>query len=251
MPIINIKHLFNLDRFYNGNNPDKLPATDLPEAGENNINRRIEKIYGRDEINLQLLFEKWVGRDDWKLKDEAIPLLMAMDPENKSLPGESDIRNIYDDLWLHAKGCVEQGLLKVINDEQPPEEWRAQPTDVYCWAKISRVEVPESLGRLMEFVITTLKNPEDEESRTNRLNHGDGVTNTYDINREKTLGMALAILAAFPEQCKNSKGKVTAEYILKIMDEKNHLFPDIGISNLSTESRTELLEKWLNTISSD
>lgn len=248
MPIINIKHLFNLARFYNGNKPDELPVTGLPESIGENINRRMEKIYGRDEINLQLLFEKWVGRNDWKLKDEAIPLLMAMDPENKWLSGERDKENIYDDLWLHAKGCVEQGLLKVTNHEQPPEEWRAQPADVYRWAKISRVEVPESLGRLMEFVITTVKMAEDEESRVPGLDNGNGVPDSYDINREKTLGMALAILATFPEQCKNSEGKVTAENVLKTMNEKSHVFPEIRNSGLSAAARMDLLEQWLNII---
>ena len=37
------------------------------------------------------------------------------------------------------------------------QEWSVQPAEFYCWASVSRVEVPEQLASLMEFIISTVK----------------------------------------------------------------------------------------------
>lgn len=236
MPIINLKNFFSYGRFCRRKNTDTT-VTEIA-SGDKVINQRMEEIYGRDQLALQLLYEQWVGKNDWKLKDEALLLLLAIDPELKSFPGNIDEKNIYDKLWIHARDCVEQGLLKVINLEQAPEEWCVKPVDVYRWAIISRIEVPAELGRLMEYIVSTVKQAVADK---------DG-TDDYDKNRENILGMALAILAAFPERCKNGEGQVTADNILEMMDKKSHISPETRNTGLPVTDRRELIEKWLNTL---
>ena len=245
MPIISLKNIFHIDRSRSANNPENSPIGDNPDNSQKNVTQRIEEIYGPDQIKRQLLYEKWVVKEDWRLKDEAIPLLMALDPDNQSCSTNIDLNKIYNDLWSHARNCSEQGLLKVKNPEQPPEEWRARPADVYCWAKISRIEIPDTLGRLMEFVINTVKQTVTGENKPARMNNLDPESGEYALNREKILGMALAILVAYPEQCKNGTGQVTVENILKLIDEKSHIWPAVHIGNLPLAVRRDLLEQWL------
>lgn len=237
MPIINLKHIFHFDRFRTGNHPEKVITGDNQDNMEKNMNQRMEDIYGQDQVKLQLLYEKWIIKNDWRLKDEALPLLLAIDPDFKSYAIDDEQIKLCDELWPHARDCVEQGLLKVINREQPQEEWRVRPIDVYRWSKISRIDIPETLGRLMEFVVNTVK------IDTNPVKD--------DKNRENILGMALAILATFPEQCKNDKGQVTGEKILKTIDEKRHLWTGNDKPDVPLAGYTELVNKWLKTISED
>lgn len=237
MPITRFKQLFQFDHFYPGKKPEKSITANIADDGREDINQRMEEIYGQDLIKLQLLYEKWVMKGDWRLKDEALLLLLAIDPENKSNPSEIEQNKIYNELWSHAMDCVEQGLLKVINHEQPPEEWRVRPVDVYQWSKISRIETPEPLGRLMEFVVNSVKS--------------DKSSVEFDKNRENILGMALAVLAASPERCKNDMGQITVERILKIIEEKSHFWPDNDKPDAPLSGYRDLINKWLTTVNSD
>lgn len=237
MPIINLKNIFHFNRFRTANNTKKPATENNSDIRDKNMNQRMEDIYGQDQIKLQLLYEKWIVKDDWRLKDEALPLILAIDPACNSYSTDNDQINIQDELWSHARDCVEQGLLNVMNREQPPGEWRVKPVDVYHWSKISRIEIPEALDRIMDFVVNTVKM--------------DTTSVEYDKNRENILGMALAIVAACPEQCKNNKGQITVEKILEIIEEKHHFCPDNLRPDGPLSGYTDLINRWLNTISSD
>ncbi len=47
-------------------------------------NQRLQNIHGREKIDLQMLYEKWVVKDSWLLKHEALPLLFGIDPERNT-----------------------------------------------------------------------------------------------------------------------------------------------------------------------
>ena len=237
MPKINLKHIFRFDRFRSSNNPEKQVSGDNPDMVGKDLNQRMDDIYGQDRIKLQLLYEKWIIKDDWRLKDEALPLLLAIDPAGSLYSTENGQNNIQDELWFHARDCVEQGLLNVINREQPPGEWRVKPVDVYHWSKISRIEIPETLDRLMDFVVNTVKM--------------ETTSVEYDKNRENILGMALAIVSACPDQCKNDKGQITAEKILELIEEKHQFWPENPRADVPLSGYTDLINKWLKTIAKD
>ena len=207
------------------------------------IKERFSYIYGEELMRLQLLYENWAVKESWLIKEEALPLMVAIDPN--SLPAcESDIENLLNESWMHAKSCVEQGLLQVINREDKPEQWRAKPLDIYRWAKISRIPCPDTLATLMEFVSNTIKQTDEYHSHIN----SDLTAAKFDKDRERILGMALAILAAYPDKCRNNKGRVKVDRILDIINEKrSHWLGDEELS-MSTTVIRDLISKWLNTL---
>ena len=47
---------------------------------DNDLRQREKELFGEDRVRLQRLYEKWVVKETWLLHDEAIPLLLAIDP---------------------------------------------------------------------------------------------------------------------------------------------------------------------------
>jgi hypothetical protein len=211
------------------------------------INQRLENIYGRNRIEQQMLYEKWIVKESWLLKHEALPLLFGLNPETgiRSLPEQ--LQNDINQLWDHAKNCVEQGLLKVMNREQNNEEWRATPLDIYRWARISRMELPDAFIMLMEYVSKTIKQPDTRYKSTGADSADDGYIK-FDENREKLLGIALALLAAYPEKCRNSRGKVKVDKIVSLINENGSFWLGDEKLELSSTAMRDLIGKWLNTL---
>lgn len=209
--------------------------------------RQKEKdIYGEDRIEQQKIYEKWVVKESWHLKNQAIPLLLSMDPENVSTSlCDEETKQKYQNLWEHAQHCVEQELLFVLNRECPVDEWEASPIDVYKWAAISRVELPKELSLLMEFVMKSLVPTTNFNNNSRSSKKQNEVL--YDKSKERILGAALAVLAAYPERCRNKKGRVRAENILSLINKnKNDLFGE-EIPELSVTASSDLINQWLKT----
>jgi hypothetical protein len=207
--------------------------------------RQKEKdIYGKDRIEQQKLYEKWAVKKSWHLKDQAIPLLLSMDPDNISISLFDEVaEQKYQDLWGHAQHCVEQDLLLVMNRECPIDEWEANPIDVYKWAAISRVELPKELSSLMEFVMTTMVSTADIDDGS--IDNKKQNVITYDGDKERILGAALAMLATYPEKCRNKKGRVRAENILLLINENEGVLFGEKTPDLSPTAALDLINKWL------
>jgi len=210
------------------------------------LSQREKAIYGEDKIKQQKLYEKWAVKTTWHLKDQAIPLLLSIDPEKYSDSSyDKAAEHKYQDLWEHAQQCVEQDLLFVINRESPVEEWEAKPIDVYKWAAISRVDLPEQLSTLMEFVMMTLVHTENDA-----LNSQDGKDQTdvsYNSSKEHILGAALAMLSSYPDQCVNKKGRMRAENIISLINENEIKLFGEKTPDLSSTAAIDLINKWIRT----
>ncbi len=218
-----------------------------PGSEQNDLHKRLQQIYGEQQIELQLRYEKWAIRESWQLKDEALPLLCGLEPGTAIFaPAADQPTPPLDELWSHAQSCVQQGLLPVINREQPSADWRVRPLDVYRWAKVSRISVPEVLNTLMDFVARTIKS-ETTGTSAQTDDHVDRSAH-FDQNRETVLGVALALLAAYPEQCRNQKGRVQADKILRLMDEKGGFWSNNAQVDFSSMATRDLINKWLNTL---
>lgn len=207
--------------------------------------RQKEKhIYGEDRIKQQKLYEKWVVKESWHLKNQAIPLLLSMDPENVSISlCDEEIKQKYQDLWEHAQHCVGQELLFVLNRECPVDEWEASPIDVYKWAAISRVELPKELSPLMEFVMKSLVSSTNFSNNSRSSKKHDEVSS--DRGKERILGAALSMLAAYPERCRNKKGRVRAENILNLINENENALFGEKIPELSFTVGLDIINQWL------
>jgi hypothetical protein len=224
------------------------------QTSEEDIRSRENEVFGKEKLQQQRLYEKWVSKNSWLLKSEGIPLLLGMDPQAVNDKTEPvDNKHEHNDLWEHAKRCVEQNLLPVSNKENSPETWEVSPVDLYCWASVSRILIPDQLVRLVEFVIHTIKQPVAEiKSLEGKNNHNSGGNRvnpeTFQKQREQVLGAALAILARYPEKCKNRKGKTRSEMIVNLINEKGDIWFGDDKLLLSTAAMQDLLDKFLKTI---
>ena len=236
--------LFKAAKITSGRSEKYANSQVVKKASDNHVAedmREKEKyVYGEDRIAKQKLYEKWAVKESWHLISQAIPLLLSLDPEDYS---DSDIDKKSQDLWVHAQHCVEQGLLIVINKESPADKWEAKPLDVYKWAVISRVELPEQLNTLMSFVMMSI-DPSMKVSADTQDGNDQGYT-SYNSDKEHMLGAALAMVATYPGQCMNKKGKVSAENIMSLINKnENELFGD-NIPNLSSTTVIDLINKWI------
>ena len=211
------------------------------------MRQREKAIYGEDKIKQQKLYEKWAVKTSWHLKSHGIPLLLSMDPEIYSnSPFDETTEQKYQDLWEHAKHCVEQDLLVVLNRESPVDEWEAKPIDVYKWAAISRVELPEQLSTLMEFVvIMSLHSTADDSSDSSASKSQSEAS--YIRDKEHILGAALEMLATYPDPCTNKKGRVRAENIVSLISKNESLLFAEKAPDLSTIAAVDLVNKWIKT----
>jgi len=206
------------------------------------MSQREKAIYGEDNIRQQKLYEKWAVKTSWHLKTQGIPLLLSIDPDRYS---DSDFDETTEqkcqDLWEHAQHCVEQDLLVVLNRESPVDEWEVKPVDVYKWAAISRVELPVQLTSLMEFMMMTLL------SSVNTSSDNSQSDAAYNSDKEHILGAALAMLATYPEQCRNKKGRIRAENIVSLINKNESLLFVDKAPDLSATAAVDLVNKWIKT----
>ncbi len=239
--ISTIKNIFGRSKISPSYHIDSDDSSSYPAL---DMRQKEKNIYGEDRIEQQKLYEMWVVKESWHLKNQAIPLLLSMDPENVSTSlCDEETKQKYQDLWEHAQHCVEQELLFVLNRECPVDEWKATPIDVYKWAAISRVELPKELSPLMEFVMKSLVPTTNFNNNSRSSKKQDEVS--YDKGKEHILGAALAVLAAYPERCQNKKGRVRAENILLLINENENTLFGEEIPELSFKVGIDLINQWL------
>lgn len=214
------------------------------------LRERERELYGEDHLAEQRLFERWVCKESWRLRSEALPLFFGIDPEKfkSTVDAMPELENELATLWSHARQCVEQGLLEVINKEKDPDDWKVRPLVAYKWAAVSRVKLPETLVPLMDFIATSVKREDTGVADATNVNDASVSSEQFDSDREKILGMALAILAAFPEQTRNSKGRININRLMSIMGEKKEFWIGNETLSLSEPAIRDLLNKWLATL---
>ena len=208
---------------------------------EISMSEREDKFYGEGQLTLQKLYEKWACKDKWLLYDEGIPLLYGLQPGIKASLDEEALTKI-ESLWEHAQECVHKKLLSVINFEQPEKEWEVQPLDIYCWATVSRISLPDEFTTLMAFVSQTVM-PTAAASGTTQSLGEEGML--YQKHREIVLGAATSLLINAPELCKNKKGRVVSNQIAKnIMENEGQWFGN-DRPLLTESSMTDLINEYL------
>ena len=205
---------------------------------------RENSVYGEDKINKQKLYEQWACKDSWSLHDEGIPLLLGIDPLHIEATDDLQRQKI-EELWQHANDCVAKKMLVVTNDDAPDTEWRVAPTDLYCWATVGRITVPQELSALMEFVLQTVKSSPaatPQQSKETGVNGNDAL---YQQHCEITLGAAVALLANSPEVCQTSSGKVRATLIANEILRNTEAWFGKEEPLLAQSAMTDLLDKYI------
>lgn len=210
------------------------------------IGHRFRARYGEEKLQQQLLYEHWAVKDTWHLRTEALPLLLGIDPDiytinDNSLAEEEAIKG----LWRHAIQCIKHGLLQVTNKAQKADDWQVEPIDIYQWAVISRLQLPDPLVAIMDFVGRTVKKSPLSAPHA-QTPDGGRTSASFDEDREKVLGTALAVLAAFPDRCRNSAGEIKAELMVGVCKEQFRVQGQQP--QLADGAMIDLVHKWLMVI---
>ena len=88
----------------------------------------------------------------------------------------------------------------------------------------------------------------DSEDDCNSEKHAvkfNGHKERHAQNREQILGAALAVLAKWPDECRDSKGDPVASKIADLVEAKAHLFWLDGQPPLKTDSIADHLREWI------
>lgn len=198
-----------------------------------------------EQIEQQMLYEKWLKHDAWKLRREGIALLIGVAPEELAeIIGEGTLSEREHELWAAVQGSVQSGSGPRIGGESAqPETWTVTPPDLYGWAKGLGFALPEAFDSLMSFILSTTRRaaagPEPAAQ--------PGAVSAGAANREAVLGAALALVANYPEQCVGAQGWVEADAIARLLQQKSALWFDRGVP-MTLEEVTALIDKWLKTL---
>ena len=210
------------------------------QSVELSMDEREEKVFEKEILNLQKLYEKWSCKEEWFLYNEGIPLLFGVEPGSKNI--DKALSTKIESLWDHAQDCINKNLLTVINKEKPAVEWQVRPLDLYSWGTVSRIPMPEEFSLLMSFVAQTIKPTRIQPEHAVSENNQDLL---YQKHREIILGAATSLLVNAPELCKNKKGKVVSNLIAKnILENEEQWFAD-DRPMLAETAMTDLIEEYL------
>ena len=220
-------------------NTDNKTAVDEQSVGIS-MEEREEKIFEKETLNLQKLYEQWSCKESWLLYDEGIPLLFGLEPGNNNI--DDELSDKVESLWEHAQDCVNKKLLSVINQEKPAIEWQVRPLDLYSWGTVSRISMPEEFSLLMSFVAQTIKPDHDQSEHVVIENSQDAL---YQKHREIVLGAAISLLINAPDLCKNKKGKIVSNLIAKnILENEDQWFGD-DRPMLAETAMTDLIDEYI------
>jgi hypothetical protein len=188
-----------------------------------------------DTFALQRLYEKWVIKEEWSLDKEAIPLLLGREPGVDCL--NDDCRQ----LQSRIKEAIANGSLNVTENESDGEkEHRVKPETVYRWAMANRIELPKELVNLMEFIMKTLLAQQSQDSSENPI-----ATTPSGNDSQQILGACFAIVATFPDECRNSRGMIKPERILQLLDKHADKLFNGKLPALSSTVIRDLVNHWL------
>lgn len=212
-----------------------------------NVTDRLRAIHGEQALDLQLLYEKWAIKESWSLEYEAIPLLLGTDPEmSDQTVSNKEIENRKKELLNHATECISQNLLQAADTEKEISCWRVSPVEIYRWARVSRIELSSEFINLMDYLSSVVKVNAGQNTVSNADN-GENSGDKFLKDREMVLGMALAIVATYPDACRNSRGRINVNQIMNIIEEKKSFWLGDYELQISDQAVRDLIQSWLDT----
>lgn len=186
-----------------------------------------------DKLAEQLLFERWLKRERWRLEDEALPLLAGIDPEQwRELEADEDLHDTAAALTraLHDAFAADSG-----NDG-------LAPAALYRWARRRDLPLPAAFDQLMQFIQSVVKGEEDAETIAEQASTGAAVAGP---DGERILGAALNVLSKWPERCRDEYGNISARCIAGLIHQHAALWFDTGRPALDEGASIALIERWL------
>lgn len=191
-----------------------------------------------DIVTQQKIYERWLSQDELNLRDDAMPLLLGVDPEDwPALRDQEPLRSDEDRAWCSVQKAVrDENVPRVLNRNAPEDLWKVKTNDFYAWVKDAAIAVPAPLEQLMQFMATVGGRETVEET----------INNTTSIAREQVLGGAVRALAEVPQQCKGSDGRVNAEYIHAVLERQSVPWFGLAPPDLSVREIIAIIDRYLN-----
>lgn len=177
---------------------------------------------------LEQCYERWLREDDWDVADEALPLLVGVDP--RAWPAHLETRGT-------ASEAAALGL--VLTADAKVRDGRITPAEAARWARVAGVELPSALTALLEFIARVVPQSgaaAEAEAEDERRHAGD---------REAVLGAALALVTKFPERCRDANGFYDGLAIADLILEKAVVWFPERPPALSREAMGVLIERYL------
>lgn len=90
----------------------------------------------------------------------------------------------------------------------------------------------------------------DSEVEQNKTTKSNGYVERHARNREQILGAAFAVLAKWPDECRDAKGELLASKIANLIEAKANLFWPNAEPPLVVDSIAEHLREWIKKVNS-
>lgn len=184
-----------------------------------------------DEPTRVLRFETWVKRDQWHLREEAVPLLVGADPAAwRDCLQSPHLREAWNTLAV---------ALAVQLRLEPDTDSPVSPLAFRKAAEALMLDLPPALARLLDFLARVLSFQQADASSASAL----GLADAED--RLTVLGAALALVVRHPERCLDEQGYYSAERMVEeIFRQAVYWFP-LGPPACSVAEAVSLLARWL------
>ena len=203
-------------------------------------NTILHKDYNEVKVNKQKLYEKWCKKEKWLLFNEGILLLLSVDPSKNDILDDKIIKRV-NDLKTHAMECVKKNLLSVEDVNKPESSWEVKPIDLYRWATVSRISIPDEFNSLMIFITQTIKVNSQDRNFVDFENSEDKL----HYENEIILGATMSFLINSSDICRNNDGDIDYKKVVRrIIENKKHWFGN-DKPNISERRIINLIEKYV------
>jgi hypothetical protein len=134
---------------------------------------------------MSALYETWLSRDAWHVPNEALPLLVGVDPAHWR-----DALDVESAAWAHALAARLAAALAGAE--------AVTPAALRTWAREQGTGLPACAEQLLDFIASVLPGTRDDGAMPAAVARA--------AEREILLGAALALVTRFPAQCRDEHG---------------------------------------------
>lgn len=195
----------------------------------------------QEPLGQQVLYERWLKRPAWRLWDEAIPLLLGVDPAAWPPAEETGLREADERVRAALRASVtDRGGLRISDPGAEPADWCVEPAELYRFATGRGILVPGPFAALMDFILRTVKSP------ASGVFEPRGHAATLDPSvRERLLGAALNVLAKCPAECYDSHGLASGAHIAERIAAQALRWFDAPEPPMSRADMAAFIDRWL------
>jgi len=190
-----------------------------------------------DVLEQQLLYERWLKREQWLLRREAIPLLFGVDPEAWPRANEDPaVAAAEARLWQWMNEGDGDARPHLANPAVESEQWQVAPAAAVNWWRAAGMRVPETLENLLQFILRVVKTPEAAPA-------ADAAPAPRAA--EQVLGAALAVLSKWPDRCRDEHGFADGALMLNVIRQHAAAWFDGPELPMDGDEAYALIERWL------